>query len=49
MGTFQGGDLTLAQVVLMQEVMPKIKAAREKVKTAFCRGGKVVILEKHTK
>ena len=32
----------------MQEVMPEIKAAREKGKIAFYKGGKIVILEKHT-
>lgn len=48
-GIFLGDDLTIAQVAHMQEVMPEIKAARGKGKIAFYRGGKVVILEKHTK
>ena len=45
-GIFLGDDLTLAQVAHMQEVMPEIKAAREKGKVAFYRDGRVVILER---
>lgn len=47
-GIFLGDDLTLAQVAHLKEVMPEIKAAREKGKIAFYRGGRVVILEKRT-
>ena len=47
-GIFLGDDLTLAQIAHLQEVLPEIKAAREKGKSAFYRGGRVVILEKHT-
>ena len=47
-GIFMGDDLTLAQITHMQELMPEIKAAREKGKIAFYRGGKVVVLEKRT-
>lgn len=47
-GIFLGDDLTLAQVAHMQELMPEIKAAREKGKIAFYRGGKVVVLEKRS-
>ena len=42
-----GDDLTLAQVAHMQELMPEIKAAREKGKIATYRGGRVMILERH--
>lgn len=44
-GIFLGDDLTLSQLAHMQEVMPEIKAAREKGKIAFYREGRVVILE----
>ena len=47
-GIFLGDDLTLAQIAHMQEKMPEIKAAREKGKIAFYRGGRVVILERRT-
>ena len=47
-GIFMGDDLTLAQVAHMRELMPEIKAAREKGKIAFYSGGKVVILERRT-
>ena len=48
-GIFLGDDLTLAQIAHMQEMMPKITAAREKGKISFYRGGKVIILERRTK
>ena len=44
LGIFLGIDLTLSQVFHMQEVMPEIRAAREKGKIAFYREGKVVIV-----
>ena len=47
-GIFLGDDLPLAQIAHMQELMPEIKAAREKGEIAFYRGGKVVILERRT-
>ena len=47
-GIFLGDDLTVAQVAHMKELMPEIKAAREKGKIAFYRGGKVVVLEKRS-
>ena len=46
---FLGDDLTLSQVAHMQEVMPDIRAAREKGKIAFYRDGRVVILEQSSK
>lgn len=45
-GIFLGDDLTLAQVAHMQEVMPEIRAAREKGKIAFYRDGRVMIIER---
>ena len=45
---FLGDDLTLSQIAHMKEVMPEIRAAREKGKIAFYRDGRVVILEQHT-
>ena len=48
-GIFLGDDLTLAQVAHMQELMPEIKAAREKGKIAFYRGGRVIVLKKRSK
>ena len=33
----------------MQELMSEIKAAREKEKIAFYRGGRVIVLEKRFK
>ena len=48
-GIFLGDDLTLSQVAHMQEVMPDIRAAREKGKIAFYRDGRVVILERSSK
>ena len=48
-GIFLGDDLTLSQVAHMQEVMPDIRAAREKGKIAFYRDGRVVILEQSSK
>lgn len=48
LGIFLGDDLTLAQIAHMQEKMPEIKAAREKGKIAFYRGGESGDLgEKH--
>lgn len=47
-GIFLGDDLTLSQVAHMMEVMPEIRAAREKGKLAFYRDGRVVILEKRS-
>lgn len=44
-GIFLGDVLTLAQIAHMQEMMLEI---REKVKITFYRGGRVVILGKHT-
>ena len=49
MDIFLGDDLTLSQVAHMQEVMPDIRAAREKGKIAFYRDGRVVILERSSK
>ena len=49
-GIFLADDLTLAQIAYMQEMMPKITAARaEKGKIAFYKGEKVIILERRTK
>ena len=48
-GIFLGDDLTLSQLAHMQEVMPEIKAAREKGKIAFYRDGRVVILDQPPK
>lgn len=45
-GIFLGDDLTLSQLAHMKEVMPKIRAAREKGKMAFYRDGRVVIVER---
>ena len=45
-GIFLGDDLTLSQLAHMNEVMPEIRAAREKGKIAFYREGRVVILER---
>lgn len=47
-GVFLGDDLTLSQLAHMREVMPEIRAAREKGKLAFYRDGRVVILERRT-
>lgn len=47
-GIFLGDDLTLTQVAHMQELMPEIRAAREKGKIAFYRGGRVIVLEKRS-
>lgn len=47
-GIFLGDDLTLSQLAHMKEVMPEIRAAREKGKIAFYRDGRVVILELRT-
>ena len=43
---FMGDDLTLSQLAHMNEVMPEIKAAREKGKVAFYREERVVIMER---
>ena len=43
-GIFLGDDLTLSQLAHMREVMPDIRAAREKGKMAFYRDGQVVIV-----
>ena len=47
-GIFLGDDLTLSQLAHMNEVMPEIRAAREKGKLAFYRDGRVVIMERHS-
>ena len=47
-GIFIGDDLTLSQLAHMREVMPEIRAAREKGKLAFYRDGRVVIVERRT-
>ena len=47
-GIFLGDDLTLSQLAHMREVMPEIRAAREKGKMAFYRDGRVVIVERHS-
>lgn len=47
-GIFLGDDLTLSQIAHMKEVMPEIRAAREKGKTAFYREGRVVIMERRS-
>ena len=47
-GIFLGDDLTLSQIAHMMEVMPDIRAAREKGKIAFYRDGRVVIVERRS-
>lgn len=47
-GIFLGDDLTLSQIAHMKEVMPEIRAAREKGKMAFYRDGRVVIVERRS-
>lgn len=47
-GIFIGDDLTLSQLAHMREVMPEIRAAREKGKMAFYRDGRVVITERRS-
>lgn len=47
-GIFLGDDLTLSQLAHMKEVMPEIRAAREKGKVAFYRDGRVVIMERRS-
>ena len=47
-GIFLGDDLTLSQLAHMREVMPEIRAAREKGKVAFYRDGRVVITERRS-
>lgn len=47
-GIFLGDDLTLSQLAHMKEVMPEIRAAREKGKIAFYRDGRVVIVERRS-
>lgn len=47
-GIFLGDDLTLSQLAHMKEVMPEIRAAREKGKLAFYRDGRVVIVQRHS-
>ena len=47
-GIFLGDDLTLSQLAHMNEVMPEIRAAREKGKMAFYRDGRVVIVERRS-
>lgn len=47
-GIFLGDDLTLSQLAHMREVMPEIRAAREKGKLAFYRDGRVVIVERRS-
>ena len=47
-GIFLGDDLTLSQLAHMREVMPEIKAAREKGKIAFYRDGRVMIVERRS-
>lgn len=45
---FIGDDLTLSQLAHLREVMPEIRAAREKGKMAFYRDGRVVITERRS-
>ena len=47
-GTFFGDDLTLSQLAHMQEVMPKIRKAREEGKVASYKIGRVVIMERRS-
>ena len=47
-GIFLGDDLTLSQLAHMREVMPEIRAAREKGKMAFYREDRVVITERRS-
>lgn len=47
-GIFLGDDLTLSQLAHMKEVMPEIRAARDKGKVAFYRDGRVVIVERRS-
>ena len=47
-GIFLGDNLTLSQLAHMNEVMPEIRAAREKGKMAFYRDGRVVIVERRS-